>query len=371
MDKHTQHFIETLRHISLTERERLDMRSRLESYIDFHTPVNAPHRGAVMHAPRSFFTGHFRWMQGVAAFVLVIVVGTSTSFAAEKSIPGDALYAIKVSINEPVRVALAVSPKSKATVATELVQRRLEEATQLAVEKKLTHEDSVSLAARIQTSVRASEDAAGILETAGDHEAALEARSDLESKLVANTQVMQLIAAQETLQQDTHVSDFLGVVASTTRIVAAARQHSEVSIVEATTTERRQGINKSSKRNLQEAAHNLVNLSDSSSTVLVVEAQASIDIGQQALAQAEDTDDATVAAHTYILSQYAKRIAEETSAAVRAAKTLGISPSDLHATTTDDVVHEPKNNEHKEEKESDQPATTTLPDTDSKHDDDY
>jgi len=58
--------------------------------------------------------------------------GGGVSYAAEGAVPGDALYPIKVGINEEVRDIVALTPEAKADWESRLVERRLEEAEKLA-----------------------------------------------------------------------------------------------------------------------------------------------------------------------------------------------------------------------------------------------
>jgi len=60
-------------------------------------------------------------------------MGGTVSFAAESSVPGDALFSVKVYMNESVRGAVAMTPKAKADWEVKLVERRLEEVEKLAM----------------------------------------------------------------------------------------------------------------------------------------------------------------------------------------------------------------------------------------------
>lgn len=79
----------------------------------------------------------------VAVFILISTVGTS--FAAERAVPGDLLYPIKVSVNEPVVGLLATDPVSKASWEVKKAERRLVEAQALASEGKLTEDKRVEI----------------------------------------------------------------------------------------------------------------------------------------------------------------------------------------------------------------------------------
>ncbi|MDB5188104.1 MAG: hypothetical protein JWO50_624 [Candidatus Kaiserbacteria bacterium] len=73
-----------------------------------------------------------------AALVLLLtVVGSGTTYAAEMALPGDALYKVKINVVENIKVALAVGPKAKEQVHTQLAAERLDEARVLASEGRL------------------------------------------------------------------------------------------------------------------------------------------------------------------------------------------------------------------------------------------
>lgn len=71
------------------------------------------------------------------AAVLILGMGSGTAFAAQGSLPGDALYTIKVNVTEPALGALAMSDSAKAQWNAKVAQTRLEEAESLAASGKL------------------------------------------------------------------------------------------------------------------------------------------------------------------------------------------------------------------------------------------
>lgn len=91
------------------------------------------------------FSGHSKRKYIPIAIVLGLLLSGTASYAAEGALPGDLLYPIKVSVNEKVVSALAVSAESKATLEAKFAERRLSEATNLAAENKLTADNSAKL----------------------------------------------------------------------------------------------------------------------------------------------------------------------------------------------------------------------------------
>jgi hypothetical protein len=106
---------------------RLAMRkSERERGRDFLVRYMAMH--PARHAPRtSRFAFLFHPVPVIASLLIIAVSGVSVAGAAEQALPGDALYAIKVNVNEEVKLALAVTPEKKAAVSLARAETRLAE----------------------------------------------------------------------------------------------------------------------------------------------------------------------------------------------------------------------------------------------------
>lgn len=73
--------------------------------------------------------------------VTVILLGSAgVSYAAESSVPGEALYKVKVHLNERFRSAFAQSPEEKSNWELRKVERRFEEAKKLSQKGDLNEE---------------------------------------------------------------------------------------------------------------------------------------------------------------------------------------------------------------------------------------
>jgi hypothetical protein len=109
------------------------------------------------------------------AIVIAAALGGGTAFAAQSSLPGDALWNFKTSVNENVEGAFAQNTKAKADLDLKLATKRLDEAQQLATDGSLNSQaradleanfdlhakDLATLIAKLQTDGHAS-DAASI-----------------------------------------------------------------------------------------------------------------------------------------------------------------------------------------------------------------
>ncbi|HEY4493373.1 MAG TPA: DUF5667 domain-containing protein [Candidatus Paceibacterota bacterium] len=127
-DKFEQ-IIEGTRQVSLTPREKADLRGEVENMT--------------------------RKRLGWPAYLaLVLLLGTGVSFAAEGALPGDALYAVKTSFNENLRGSLTFSREARANWQARIVERRLEEAAELALAGKLDADTEARLASELEEHAR-------------------------------------------------------------------------------------------------------------------------------------------------------------------------------------------------------------------------
>ncbi len=131
-----------------------------------------------------------KYMYVSLATFLVLITGTGSAFAAENTLPGDALYGVKIHINEPVRSAFALSSQSKANWETKVAERRLDEAARLAVAGKLSTEAEVKLEAHVEKQTEKIQKQIEKLEKAGNEEVAADISARLESALEIHGQIL-------------------------------------------------------------------------------------------------------------------------------------------------------------------------------------
>jgi len=145
--------------VKLQEAEKRELRERLVSYMEYH-PLSAemkaesvvgrevtaiPVSATFKALPTAFLTS-FK-SSALAAVVMLVVL----PFVAEKAIPGDTLYAIKVQFNEELRSTLTFDTYQKVEWEMKLVNRRISEARLLANEGRLTEEVEAEVAQAVKT----------------------------------------------------------------------------------------------------------------------------------------------------------------------------------------------------------------------------
>lgn len=133
--------------IRLSPREREVMRRALLKAIGKPKLVKSPFR--VTQSPYLFISSK---LVTPLAFVLVIaVIGGGTAYAAEAAVPGDALYTIKVNVNEKVAEAFAAGAEARASVHANLAERRMKEAEVLVERGALTRDAKEEIETRLDS----------------------------------------------------------------------------------------------------------------------------------------------------------------------------------------------------------------------------
>ncbi|KND51370.1 MAG: hypothetical protein ABA06_03610 [Parcubacteria bacterium C7867-001] len=168
------HLIRASRDIKLSDDERTLMRQTLTAR--FPRAVVSPYWNPL-------------FMRTSAVFALFILIGGSTVFASDTSLPGDTLYGVKTSLVEPTQGFFAQTPEAKVSWNTKLVSRRIEEAEELAAGDKLSDRAAEQLALHIDTNVKAAQEARSAL--AIEHD---ESDAELTSSLSAHGKVLATLA---------------------------------------------------------------------------------------------------------------------------------------------------------------------------------
>lgn len=122
--------------------EKMESNFVFESKVDQVPFVASPVEAFGQKVKTNFYT---TWYQYVSqrkfvpsvALLFVLVCTGGVSLAAEGSLPGDALYSLKVNVNESVKSFVAVTPEAKAKFALEVTDKRLKEAAILSQSGKL------------------------------------------------------------------------------------------------------------------------------------------------------------------------------------------------------------------------------------------
>lgn len=155
----------------LTASEKAAMLARLRAEMKA-TSAGAPTSSPAPFLVRSPYAFIFSRAFFAPALFMLLVIGGATAYAAEGALPGDLLYPIKVSVNEPVRGALAFSAEAKAAWHAEAVGRRVREAETLALRGELSASKSAEIEADFDRHISLVEGFLGVVESSSPLKAA-------------------------------------------------------------------------------------------------------------------------------------------------------------------------------------------------------
>ena len=218
----TTNFIQRLKSLELTDNSKLAMRERLVSYLDMHPVVMAPSPTTGLSSFFAFASSR-RFSLYAASFLVLIIAGGSVTLAAEGSAPGDALYDVKVHVNEPVMTALATGDTGQAQVAAKIATRRANEAVLLATRGTLTEARRADLTMRFTDSIKKAAEKADALAAAGRPDEALTVKENLAANLAGEAQALGAVATGEKDGDKARAEDLLAVVvASSDQITDAS-----------------------------------------------------------------------------------------------------------------------------------------------------
>ncbi|MBP7770315.1 MAG: hypothetical protein KA066_00140 [Candidatus Pacebacteria bacterium] len=119
---------------------------------------------------------------GIAA---LLAIGGGASVAANSSVPGDALYGLKIGVNEKIEAALSFSEEAKAEEHLEAIAERHAEGKKLEAQGKLSAEAKADLNANIDAHAKAFTTALANVKASGNAEATAQLEAKLQAALDA------------------------------------------------------------------------------------------------------------------------------------------------------------------------------------------
>lgn len=205
--------------VKLSKSEQVDLRERIVSYMEYH-PLPAEMKAAPQNLHNKKPTGQtllneaftqfaipyrmlFKFGSVAAVFVLIVI-----PFMAERTVPGDTLYAVKVQFNEEVRSTLTWGSYEKVEWETTRLNRRIAEARLLADEGLLTPEAEAEVAAAVKVhSDNAKREIAELRESDADE--ATIAEMTLASSLEVQAQIFKDSEVSELEEGSVHTGDLI------------------------------------------------------------------------------------------------------------------------------------------------------------------
>lgn len=220
-DFHTQ-LEKNIRSTRMTAAEKRELKARVVSYMEYHPrreTVAAQKAAAYIESqPYTLISIHNRMVQAAfgvfAVFVFIVIPAV-----AERAVPGDVLYPIKVSINEEVRSTLTFDATEKIEWETERLERRISEVRLLAEEGKLTEETEARAVEAVKAHAEAAQGEINKLKES-DVDAATLAEVEFGSALEVQTAVLN--AGQKTSSTTAEATDDISEAVKQAQATVAA-----------------------------------------------------------------------------------------------------------------------------------------------------
>jgi len=149
----------------------------------------------------------FKKMPVAAAFVLILLLGGGTSFAAQGSLPGDILYPVKIGLTEKIAETFQFTPQAKATFESQVAATRLDEAAKLASQNRLSDNWKNVLGASFEAHATAAQKTITNIQAQGDAATAAGLASDLEASLKARHAVINQLEGSSTVTIGQTIAD--------------------------------------------------------------------------------------------------------------------------------------------------------------------
>lgn len=321
----------SLKRVRLTDRERQTQQRAVVEFV-LQNPEREGIRDFRAFTARWSFRVMFRPGYALVSMVALLLVGGGTSWAAEKALPGDWLYPVKIGINENVRTALTLTPVARAQWTSQQAVRRLSEAEKLAIQGRLDQQVKADLVNRFTASVQNANQESTRLAVSGQAQTASELNSHLEATLRAHQRILNELEEHHTTERDHEpVNHLIANVNAALEVAESNRKKTEDDVI--------RGTDPSVKAAAEDTLHTAEQKISEVQTFLqprleamksparedankdVSTARESILEGKKKLKEEKFGD-------AYAEFQKAQRIAQETKIIVREWNSLGITSSD-------------------------------------------
>lgn len=245
------------------------------------------------------------------AILIAAVISGGVSFAAQGSLPGDALYSIKINVNEKIIKVLALSEEAKANIEARLAEERLEEAEELTVKGEFKDELREELEARFEKHASKVEERIKKFEQRENFKAAVDVTSRFEASLRAHEAILERLDADESLIAKIKIFTSTST-ANRNRFEASIKVSGDIGLEVAANA-----TYDIAKRFIEQAANYLVNASGALSAEIKAQAQAKLTAAAQAVARGEAKLEAKAFSEAFIDFQEAMRLAKEADVLMR------------------------------------------------------
>ncbi len=268
-----------------------------------------------------------RPMFAALALMVTLALGGG-AYAAEGTVPGDALYPVKLAVNENVRARLSLSEEGKAHWDARVVERRLEEAAKLSAKGELKGEVEARITENFTKQSDKLREKIANLQAEGKADEAARLASRLEASLTVQEQILARFSASTTtssVNMPTSTRPF--PLLESVRLRVQEAKKGRVEAEHGVTTTLRMGVETAATNRLREAKKKVATASDyvesqakvsNVDTEAIVKARGEVVVAKELLIKAEAALNAQNFSESFAFSSQAHRIAEQIRKILRA-----------------------------------------------------
>lgn len=220
-------FIRSAKGINLSEKEKSAAKQSVLNFIK-NNPVRNEIQPRLTYGSNIFLTNLNFASTMAVLLIITMFVGGGVAFGAEKALPGDTLYPVKVGFNEEVRSWLSVSDEAKANWEVTRAQRRLEEAEELANNGSLSVEVRENLEANFEAHAERVKERIDKFEGKENFKAAVDVSSKFETSLRAHQKILKRLTVESEDDVKKEVKPIEARVRSKANVLIRARKQMEL-----------------------------------------------------------------------------------------------------------------------------------------------
>lgn len=286
--------------------------------------------------------------------IITLMFGGGIGLAAEKALPGDSLYPVKIGFNEEVRGWLSISEEAKANWEVERVQKRLEEAELMASQGSLDAESRAVIEANFQAQSDRVKARIAKFEGKDNFNAVVGVSSNFEVTLKAHERILARLLDEETdAVLKVEIGPIKVRVGSEAISAKKSREDSEDKIsakVRVDIQSAAGGKLKAAENKIEEVEKFIKNIESKLGAEGTVQAKARLTLANQTVVEGRAKLESKLYGDAFILFQKAIRIAQEAKLLVQARRELKIDVQiNGHRTASGSMEVDGKDNNNDED----------------------
>jgi len=346
-EKYLKNLVDQSKKVFLTDKEKQIMKSEVLGFIKKH-PIQETSMNWLSWP--AFKMPVLRYAPVMA--VLTVVVTFGVSYAANYALPGDALYPIKVGVNEKVLGLLYISDESKAKYDVELAQLRLEEIEKIANKYKLDERTKGKISDLLNGHIERVQKFSDKIKNDSNPELSLKIDSELEASLNAHKEILDELSKNKDSQFSDNVKEVLSNVNNKVKSIKKNRQNNESSFVSKSFLNNNQLIVEGKLNAIENKINEVKKLIEANKDSMGEEsykaAVENLNSAEHMVLDAKDKLNKGEYGEAFLIFQRAMRVAQETKISAKASINFKINVPKVKESDDKDRIDDKDSNRRKE-----------------------